>query len=89
MPETIIGLTEDTELRRVLLRDAGYLTIPVSSAEQASNISGYLARRDAIRRADRATADAFYRSIRASALSKAPSRRDVGWFHPSDSEHHP
>jgi hypothetical protein len=62
MPETIIDLTDDVELRRVLLRDAGYLTIPTTAAERASNISAYTARRDAIRRADRATADAFYRS---------------------------
>jgi hypothetical protein len=62
MPETIIDLTDDVELRRVLLRDAGYLTIPTTAAERASNIGAYTARRDAIRRADRATADAFYRS---------------------------
>jgi hypothetical protein len=54
MPETIIDLTGDTELRRVLLRDAGYLTYPTTGSD-------WIARRNALVRTDRATADAFYR----------------------------
>jgi hypothetical protein len=55
MPETIIGLTDDVELRRVLLRDAGYLTYPTTGAD-------WITRRNALVRADRAAADRFYRS---------------------------
>lgn len=51
MPETIVGLTRDRELRAVLLRDAGYLRYPNGAAE-----------RNALVRADRAAADGFYRS---------------------------
>jgi hypothetical protein len=54
MPETIIDLTGDTELRRVLLRDAGYLTYPTTGSD-------WIARKNALVRTDRATADAFYR----------------------------
>lgn len=52
MPETIIELTPDVELRRALLRDAGYLEAPTSSP------------RDLFRQqeADRREAEAFYRA---------------------------
>lgn len=55
MPETIVALTDDTHLRRVLLRDAGYLRYPYSGTD-------WIARRTALIRSDRAEADAFYRS---------------------------
>lgn len=62
MPETIIGLTPDVELRRVLLRDAGYLDVPVSGAEMKAPLGGtYFARRAEIVRSDRAIAEDFYR----------------------------
>jgi hypothetical protein len=56
MPETIVALTDDVELRRVLLRDAGYLSYPT-----AGSTADWVARRNALVRSDRATADAFYR----------------------------
>lgn len=63
MPETIIGLTPDVELRRVLLRDAGYLDVPVNAAEMRAALGGqYHARRAEILREDRAIADDFYRT---------------------------
>jgi hypothetical protein len=62
MPETIIGLTPDVDLRRVLLRDAGYLDVPVTAAERSAALGGgFAARRAEILREDRAIADAFYR----------------------------
>lgn len=62
MPETIIGLTPDVELRRVLLRDAGYLDVPVNAAEMKGALGGgYFARRAEILRSDRSIADDFYR----------------------------
>jgi hypothetical protein len=57
MPESIVGLTDDVELRRVLLRDAGYLSYPTSGST-----ADWIARRNALVRADRAEADRFYRS---------------------------
>jgi hypothetical protein len=62
MPETIIGLTDDVELRRVLLRDAGYLDVPTTAAERsAPRGGGFALRRAEALRADRVTADAFYK----------------------------
>jgi hypothetical protein len=63
MPETIIGLTDDVEMRQLLLRDAGYLDLPTTAAERAAPLGGgYFTRRAELRRADREAADAFYRS---------------------------
>jgi hypothetical protein len=58
MPETIIGLTPDPELRRVLLRDAGYLDPPIN--DYRSN--AWIAEHARIRAEDRVIADQFYRS---------------------------
>lgn len=54
MPETIVGLTDDVELRKVLLRDAGYLNVPGSTRDVA---------RLELAARDRATATEFYRSL--------------------------
>lgn len=54
MPETIVGLTDDVELRKALLRDAGYLNVP-GSTRSAARLE--LAARD------RAEATEFYRSL--------------------------
>lgn len=53
MPETIVNLTDDRELRTILLRDAGYIDIPYTPGGN----------RLAIAAADRAEADAFYRHL--------------------------
>jgi hypothetical protein len=58
MPETIIGLTDDPELRRILLRDAGYFRYPT-----AGSTTGWVAKRNALIRDDRAAADEFYRGL--------------------------
>lgn len=60
MPETIVDLTDDVDLRKVLLRDAGYLDITLGPADLRSN--AWIGRREALIRADRETADAFYRA---------------------------
>lgn len=72
MPETIIGLTDDVDLRRVLLRDAGYLDVPTTAAERSAALGGgFAARRAEVLRSDRAIADDFYRqhgiALRGSA----------------------
>lgn len=54
MPETIISLTDDPELRVVLLRDAGYLNVPGSTRDVA---------RLTLAARDRDTATQFYRSL--------------------------
>lgn len=59
MPESIVDLTDDVELRRVLLRDAGY-TRPVIR-DQSSN--AWIREMQAQQEADRRVADAFYRSL--------------------------
>jgi hypothetical protein len=43
-------------LRRILLRDAGYLSYPTTGST-----ADWVARRNALVRSDRAVADAFYR----------------------------
>jgi hypothetical protein len=58
MPESIIELTNDPQMRRVLLRDAGYLDPPIRNLKDNS----WIAEHAAIRARDRAEADAFYRS---------------------------
>jgi hypothetical protein len=63
MPEELIALTDDIELRKVLLRDAGFISYP-STAEERSGVlgGGYFARRNELIREDRIAADRFYRS---------------------------
>jgi hypothetical protein len=56
MPESIIDLTDDPDMRRLLLRDAGY-TIP------PTNGSDWLRRMYTQQADDRYAADAFYRSL--------------------------
>lgn len=58
MPESVIGLTDDPEMRLLLLRDAGYLEPPI---RDLSN-NRWVAERAAQRARDRAEANAFYRS---------------------------
>jgi len=58
MPETIIGLTDDPEMRRVLLRDAGYLDYPI---RDYSN-NDWITEHQRLMLADRAEADRFYRA---------------------------
>lgn len=59
MPETLIGLTEDPDLRRVLLRDAGYLDVALTPDDYRTN--AWIRRREELIREDRRIADAFYR----------------------------
>lgn len=59
MPETIVGLTDDVELRQVLLRDAGYMERPIRNTSN----NDWIREREAGIREDRDRADAFYRSI--------------------------
>lgn len=54
MPDTIVGLTDDKELRKVLLRDAGYLNV-VGSTRDVKRLE--------LAAQDRATATEFYRSL--------------------------
>lgn len=57
MPETIVSLTDDPELRRVLLRDAGYLDQPL-------NYKGdWITQRAQLEMQDHQRAEAFYRSL--------------------------
>lgn len=58
MPETIIELTGDVDLRRTLLRDAGYLETPIR--DYGSN--AWIAERLRQQQLDRIAADTFYRS---------------------------
>lgn len=58
MPETILELTPDPDLRRTLLRDAGYLQTPIR--DRASN--AWIQERLAQQQLDRVAADTFYRS---------------------------
>lgn len=59
MPESIIELTDDVNMRRVLLRDAGYLEPPIRNLKDNS----WIAERAALAASDRAEANAFYRSV--------------------------
>lgn len=58
MPESIIELTDDVEMRRILLRDAGYTQPPVRDMSD----NNWVRERWAQQEADRAAAEAFYRS---------------------------
>lgn len=59
MPETILELTPDPDLRRVLLRDAGYLQTPVTDW----STNKWIQERWDRQRLDRLAADTFYRSL--------------------------
>ncbi len=59
MPESIIDLTDDPEMRRVLLRDAGYLETPIRNLSE----NRWVTDRAAQRQRDRSTANDFYRSV--------------------------
>lgn len=59
MPESIVELTDDVDMRRVLLRDAGYLA-PMTP-DMSNN--AWVQARWAQQERDRATADDFYRSV--------------------------
>lgn len=59
MPETIFELTNDPDMRRTLLRDAGYLEIPIG--DRSSN--SWIGARIEQQRLDRIAADTFYRSL--------------------------
>jgi hypothetical protein len=63
MPEEIIGLTDDMDLRKVLLRDAGFINYPTTAAERGAPLGGgFAARRAELIQEDRRRADIFYRS---------------------------
>lgn len=59
MPETILSLTDDVELRKVLLRDAGYIKTPVTNLSSNAWIEAQAAQRAS----DNEIASAFYRSL--------------------------
>jgi hypothetical protein len=59
MPESIIELTDDVNMRRVLLRDAGYLEPPIRNLKDSS----WITERAALAASDRVEANAFYRSV--------------------------
>lgn len=59
MPESIIELTDDPGMRRVLLRDAGYLEMPIRNMGD----NRWIAERAAQQARDRAVANEFYRSL--------------------------
>lgn len=58
MPESIMEMTDDVEMRRLLLRDAGYLDTPVNMSSNT-----WVQERVRQQQADRLTADQFYRSL--------------------------
>jgi hypothetical protein len=59
MPESIVGLTEDLPTRQLLLRDAGYLDYPITD----TSTNTWVLEQKALKLADRAAADDFYRSL--------------------------
>jgi hypothetical protein len=58
MPESIVGMTDDLPTRQLLLRDAGYLDYPITN----TSTNAWIAEQKALKIADRAAADDFYRS---------------------------
>lgn len=62
MPESIVDLTDDPDLRKVLLRDAGYLDYPI----QNYSSNAWIAEHRIIRANERRIADEFYRSLGAT-----------------------
>jgi hypothetical protein len=59
MPETILDLTDDVDMKRVLLRDAGFLETQIR--DRTSNT--WVQERVRQQNADRVAADQFYRSL--------------------------
>lgn len=59
MPESIMEATSDPDLRRTLLRDAGYLDLPIRD----SSTNTWIAEHQRQRQLDRIAADTFYRSL--------------------------
>lgn len=59
MPETILELTDDVDMKRVLLRDAGFLETPIRDRTSNTWIQERLRQQNA----DRLAADQFYRSL--------------------------
>lgn len=59
MPESIIDLTDDPEMRRILLRDAGYLNPPIRNLGD----NRWIAERATQQARDHAAAIEFYRSL--------------------------
>ena len=59
MPESIVELTDDVDLRKVLLRDAGYLDYPI----QNYSSNEWVQEHRVIRSNERRIADDFYRSL--------------------------
>lgn len=59
MPESIMEATPDPEMRRTLLRDAGYLDLP----KQSLSNNAWIAEQQRQRQLDRIAADTFYRSL--------------------------
>src|SRR5690606_25542025 len=59
MPESIMEATSDPDLRRTLLRDAGYLDLPIRD----SSTNAWIAEHQRQRQLDRIAADTFYRSL--------------------------
>lgn len=59
MPESIMEATSDPEMRRTLLRDAGYLDLPKRSLSN----NAWIAEQQRQRQLDRIAADTFYRSL--------------------------
>lgn len=59
MPESIMEATEDPDVRRMLLRDAGYLDMPIRN--MSNNL--WVSQRLEQQRLDRIAADTFYRSL--------------------------
>jgi hypothetical protein len=63
MPEELLSLTDDMDLRKVLLRDAGFINYPTTAAERGAPLGGgFAARRAELIQEDRRRADIFYRS---------------------------
>lgn len=59
MPESIVGLTDDLPTRQLLLRDAGYLDYRITD----TSTNAWIQQQRALKLADRAAADAFYRDL--------------------------
>lgn len=59
MPESILGMTDDTDMRRTLLRDAGYL----EKSMEGIPSNQWVTQRLQQQQLDRAAADTFYRSL--------------------------
>lgn len=59
MPESIMEATSDPDMRRTLLRDAGYLDLP----KRDTSTNSWIGEHQRQRQLDRVAADTFYRSL--------------------------